>query len=312
VAFARDTESEAAASSSQAARGPRGRLDLLELQRTAGNRATRALLQRFWVKTGGTYRWETDESAVTGYAQTGETYWSYWRPRSRPVYVPLSEAVAISTETLLGVTDAVKQPLLTRLDADLKLVNRSRLGTRLLGTLATARHRTKLEPTEHQPSSGPITGMTMTKNKLQHDPFDPTKGAPATINLKPEDVDVSTLPLELIGVGHVPPPMPWNPTPGHVALFHELVHAYHFVNGTRVRGQLTAAQATHPGDVGVSLSEYQVTGIDTRDGAAATAFSGGQFTENAYRAEVGLPARGSYIPLGYRAPQAQAALLGMG
>jgi hypothetical protein len=296
--------------------GPRGRLDLLELQRTAGNRATRALLQRFWVKERGQYRWEDDVSTVSRYTRTDENYWSYYRPWPRPVYVPLEEAVLISEDSLVGVGSVRRQVFVNRLRADLETVNSYQLGTRLLGKLATARHRTRLEPMEHQPSSGPITSQTSTINPQQYDPTDPAKGAPATINLKTETVDLLTLPmtklpLELLGVDHQPLPEDWNLTPSHVALFHELVHAYHYVKGTRARGQLSAAQARHPGDINVSLSEYQVTGIDTKDGVAATAFSSEQFTENKYRTEAKLPPRETYIPRGYQAPQPEAERLGM-
>src|SRR4051812_5758178 len=61
---------------------------VLALQRSAGNRATLAALQRFWVKEGTDYRWEADESLKPHYVQTSETRssWIPWRSAS-PVYV---------------------------------------------------------------------------------------------------------------------------------------------------------------------------------------------------------------------------------
>ena len=204
---------------------------------------------------------------------------------------------------LLGVDKKTADALTQQVIDDLKTINGKAIGTQLLRALAEGRHATTVEPLEYQPSSGPITGMTSTKDKALHDPFDPAKGAPATVNLRPEDVDIKALPLERLGEGHEPAPV-WNPTPSHVALFHELVHAYHFINGSRVGGRVSAEQAVHPGDENVGLSEYQATGINTHDDDDTCAFKDiERFTENAYRAQCGLPLRDTYMARGYKAPE---------
>jgi len=95
-----------------------------------------------------------------------------------------------------------------------------------------------------------------------------------------------------------------------VALFHELVHAYHYATGTSASGRITAGAGIHDGDVGVSLSEYQATGLNTADGVQATQYATSEeFTENAYRAEFGLPRRDAYIPTGFRVPVGPALLV---
>ncbi len=63
---------------------------LLALQQSAGNRATCAALQRFWINAGGSYRWEADQSKQRWYRPTPEMRWdSWWNPWSTksPVFV---------------------------------------------------------------------------------------------------------------------------------------------------------------------------------------------------------------------------------
>lgn len=270
---------------------------LLALQRSAGNRATGAALQRFWVKERGTYRWEADESQKPSFLQTPEMKSdSWWNPLSResPVYVP---APGMSEE-MLGGWDEEKAGIKGQLMADLQTVARTRQGAGLLTKLAEARHATVLEPSPVPLVSGPVTESPV---KPQYNPSDPTKGAPPTVRLQPGvAIDATQLGLDVVAGVHQP--AAWNPTPSDVALFHELVHALHQSTGTNASGRLSAAQAIHAGDQNVSLSEYQCTGIDTADGAGPTQFTAEEFTENKYRQEKGAAHRDTYIPRGYRIP----------
>ncbi|HEX6022981.1 MAG TPA: M91 family zinc metallopeptidase [Solirubrobacter sp.] len=270
---------------------------LLALQRSAGNRATCAALQRFWVKEGSDYRWEADETLKKDYVQTSETRssWFPWR-RASPVYV---EKPATSEE-MLGGWDVESPGIKASLLADLQTVAATRQGAALLAKLATARHATVLEPSPIPLVSGPITESP---RKPQYDPSDPKKGAPPKVRLQPGvAVDATQLGLEQVGGQHQQ--TTWNPTPSDVALYHELVHAYHQSHGTSASGRLSATQAIHDGDRDVSLSEYQCTGLDTADGVGATQFAAGEFTENKYRQEKGVAHRDTYIPRGYRVPAA--------
>ena len=273
---------------------------LLALQRSAGNRATGAALQRFWVKERGKYRWEADESKKGSFVQTPELKWdSSWNPWSKqsPVYAPLPA----KNEELLGGWDEEASGIKAQLLADLRTVAQTTQGAGLLIKLAQARHATVLQPSPYPLSSGPVTESPV---KPQYDPSDPTKGAPPTVRVQPGlAVDATQLGLDVVGGVHQP--AGWNPTPPDVALFHELVHAYHQSTGTNASGRLSATQAIHAGDQNVSLSEYQCTGIDTADGVGATQFAAAEaFTENKYRQEVGVANRDSYIPHGFRVPAA--------
>jgi NleD-like pathogen effector protein (putative zinc metallopeptidase) len=271
----------------------------LALQCAAGNCATAAMLQRFWVKEGGAYRWEDDETKKSDYVQTNETYWNKWHWAATPVHVPARESIAVSTDLVMDPSMPKKLEIANRIRDDLATIHASAIGKQLLGALATGRHRTRIEPTDFPMSSGPITESPM---KPGFDPRDPTKGGPPTVSLAADDdLDVLTLPLEQ--VREDPPEPVWNPTPRHVALFHELVHAYHHVTGTAASGPLSAAEAVHAGDVGVSHSEYQATGIDTADGVRTYA-ADEIFSENRYRAELRLNPRNSYVPEGFRTQQA--------
>lgn len=278
--------------------GPRRQPGPLDLQRLVGNRATTAALQRFWVKEGGKYRWESDEAKKRNFVATSETYWNWWHWSATPVHVPPNETVTLSGEMFLGLDDETKKDLTDKLLTDLQTIARVDIGRKLLGALARGRHGTTVMPVAQQLSSGPITQAPM---RPGFDPTDPTRGAPPTVFMLPgSEVDVRQLPLERIGEEEPGEP-DWNPTPSHVALFHELVHAYHYVTGTAATGKVTAEQAHHPGDVGQSMSEYQATGLDTRDGARTFA-ADEQFTENKYRAAVRIANRDTYIPRGLRTP----------
>ena len=94
-----------------------------------------------------------------------------------------------------------------------------------------------------------------------------------------------------------------NPTPSDVALFHELVHAYHTFAGSKATGPISAEQAIHPGEVGVAMSEYQAVGLDSADGDRQHQYSGGAITENKYRSQSRQPHRDTYLPRTAPAPK---------
>ncbi len=83
------------------------------------------------------------------------------------------------------------------------------------------------------------------------------------------------------GANHVT--NPFLPTPSDVVLYHELVHGYHFENGTVDRTVITNLMAQNAVDVGLSASEYQATGLDAQ---TYRDFTQDPYTENRYRAEL--------------------------
>jgi hypothetical protein len=236
--------------------------------------------------------------------QTTETYWNLWHWAATPVFVPPRGAIDYSSEMLMG-WDAEAPEFSRQVFADIDRIAATAIGRKLLAFLATARHRTKIEPSPTSLSSGPVTDSPMREGS---DPRDPRRGAPPTVRVHPgEAIDALGLVEQ---IGHDRPPEPaWNPTASHVALFHELVHAYHYTTGTSAGGRLTAEQAVHAGDVGISMSEYQATGLDTNDEVPGTQFAQTEeFTENAYRAQLGFPVRNAYVPGGYRVQTAPSPL----
>jgi len=271
---------------------------VLALQRSAGNRATGAALQRFWVKKGTSYSWKSNDALKPNYLQTSETHES-WIPRRKPsaVYVPKPGL----NDEMLGGWDEERPAIAASLLTDLQTVAATTQGAGLLAKLAAARHKTEIQPSPVPLMSGPVTDSPM---GAKYDPSNPKKGAPATVRLQPGiAVDAADLGLDAVQGEHQD--SAWNPTPSDVLLFHELVHSYHRTRGKNASGKLSAAQAIHAGDESVSISEYQCTGLDTADGSAATQFSGGDFTENKYRQERGIAHRDTYIPRGYRVPAAE-------
>jgi Effector protein len=265
----------------------------LALQRSVGNRATAAVLQRFWVKAGGQYRWVSKNKRKRRYVKTSEKHWNRWHWGASSVYVPPEEAMVLTTEMVFN--DDRSAEIYDAIRDDLHRINQSRIGKRLLVELANARHVTRVQPTDMPLSSGPITESP---GDERNDPRDPARGSPPTISIPADDeVDVFDLPLEKVRKHPAEPA--WNPTPRHVALFHELVHAWHHTTGTAASGRVSKKQARHKGDVDVALSEYQATGLNTADGAH-TFEDDEPFTENAYRDELLLAHRDTYIPRGYR------------
>ena len=85
-----------------------------------------------------------------------------------------------------------------------------------------------------------------------------------------------------------------------VVLYHEMSHAYNFVNGSLQPGNYSGPDAA---DRGISNSERQAVGLETTapafdfDGdpsTPSTTANPDHLTENGLRAELGLPDRPSY------------------
>ncbi len=233
-------------------------------------------IQRFWVLRNGHYHWVSGQSRKRRYVRTNARRQTFWHPSKHRVYIdPWTPE-----HTQLQIDPTVEADLETEVIADLEKIRNTEVGADLLQELATAPWKTTIYPTSvSQPPKTSIRG-----------PKEPDP----TITMHPADVDaVALLEKQRHRVLETEPAV-WNPIPRDVALFHELVHAYHWVNGTTAKGKVTKVQAIHPGDAGVNLREYQAVGLDTADGEHL--YSEDRFTENQYRSErhPQLPRRDAY------------------
>ncbi len=248
-------------------------------------RAPTHIIQAFWVRRGNQYHWISDNTKKQKYIQTAQTRSTFWRPATRHVYQePWGPGTDLNIDpSLAELSDPGTGPVLeAQVLNDLEQIHRTTVGAKLLMALATQMGgRTTI-----QPQGGIKSPVTQTEKHA--------KGLSSTIFLTPGDLDfVAVLKAE----GQKASEVKWNPTPSDVALFHELVHAYHNLNGTKASGPVTKEQAIHEGDVGIAMAEYQATGLNAIDGSEAHQYADTEdLTENEYRDQTNRPHRDTYIP----------------
>jgi hypothetical protein len=257
------------------------------------NQGTTEALQAFWVREGGKDPyWEGDETKKKYYTKTEETYWNKWHWSSTPVYIP-SWTKKLSVRGIADFGSKQKKASEERekeqegkVYKDLKKIQATQTGANLLKAVGVkARHDTLIEAMEFHELTGPTTTAS------GHGRSDPSIGAPSTIQLG------AGLPFDMSEIG-IEGEATWNPTASDIVLYHELVHAYHNQKGTVAEGRLTEDQAIHEGDIGVALTEYQATGLNTADGDERYQFAKNEkFSENIYRRQRGnTPVRDAYQP----------------
>ena len=262
-----------------------------ELTHVVQQHGAAGMIQGFWVKKGGAYQWVADATQKERYAKTSEKRRTRKRPMQRAVYVkPWAPESRLHVDPSLAFDEDEAQQLGGEVLADLKRIRRTTVGARLLGWLGSKYSgHTTIQP---QPGiRGPVTTGEISKT---------TGKISTTIVLTPGELDAVAA-LAEVGVRAQEPA--WNPTPSDVALFHELVHAYHTFAGTKATGPISAEQAIHPGEVGVAMSEYQAVGLDSADGDRQHQYSGGAITENEYRSQSQQPHRDTYLPRTAPAPK---------
>jgi hypothetical protein len=242
-----------------------------------GEHVAAGTVQPFWVRSGNQVHWVGDKTKKGRYVQTAETRSSFLHPATRHVRVaPWESGGSLSFDT--GFAEDAE---ISGASAELQMIHSTQLGSELLMALAqnAPDRRTSVMP---QPRlRGALTNTEKTKS-----------GLTASISFTPGDYDMVAA---LRATGQKVQEPNWNPTPGDAALFHELVHAYHNLAGTKATGPVTADDAVHEGDIGIAMSEYQAVGLDSVSDERHQ-YSGEHFSENAYRAERGYVRRDSYTP----------------
>jgi hypothetical protein len=251
-----------------------------------GGLAPRSTIQRFWVLRNGHYQWVPGQARKRRYVRTNVRRRTFRHPAKHRIYIDPWEQGATSLQIDPASEAHLEAEAIADLGvkvvADLEKIRSTDVGADLLQEVATAARKTTIYPTSALMAQPPETRATGLEDPAPR------------ITLHPGDVDAVAL-LEKQGRKALETEeAAWNPIPSDVALFHELVHAYHLVNDTTAKGEVTKEQAIHPGDAGVKMMEYQAVGLDTRDGDAAHAYSQDQFTENRYRHDRNLEARDAY------------------
>jgi Effector protein len=251
--------------------------------------APRGTVQAFWVLRDGKYRWRNANDENKFVQLRGVTHSSKSHPDPTPVYA----ATQWGKRTKLQIEPVAEQQAANRekklrtlrrgVIKDLKEILSTRIGERLLRYLATMSPRkTFLKPSEQGPlpeTEYHLAGERMGESDIR---FYPSEVYDAMELFEREKRK------EHIEVG-------WKLIPSDVALFHELVHAYHNARDTNVSGTLPREEALNPVDIGIERREYQAVGLDTKDGVRK--FSDEEFTENKYRAArtPKLPDRTTYM-----------------
>jgi hypothetical protein len=273
--------------------GPSGRhllahelAHVIQQQRPAA--PPRDMIQAFWVRKGGTYKWVADQAKKQRYVRTAQGRRTFERPMRRAVYVdPWAPGTRLRVDPSLGFEEN-RADLEARVIEDLKRIRRTDVGATLLGMLAaTLPGSTTILPQEG--IRGPVTQTEQTDQGLM-----------TNVVLTPGQLDAAEA---LADQGIRVQEAEWNPSPSDVVLFHELLHAYHNLNGSRATGQVTPEQAIHQGDAGQLMSEYQVVGLNTADADPEHQYGLEYFTENEYRNQTDRPHRDTYLPR--RAPVAK-------
>jgi hypothetical protein len=250
--------------------------------------APRNTIQAFWVKRGRRYYWRNLHDEYKFFQLPGETHSSPNHRGEEPVFVepwdipdaqlkirPEIEPKAAPSDP--GKRAKMRRKLKAGVIEDLMQIRRTKIGASLLWNLVARSPQKKVprppQKTVIKPSySGPLP-------RTEYHLTGPRRGE-SDIRFYPDELyDAMELLEPEKRTEHID--VVWRRIPSDVALFHELVHAYHNTRETDALGILNRDEALNPIDIGIERREYQAVGLDTKD--RMHLFSREPFTENKYR-----------------------------